>query len=149
MFYKVTAKPSLNSYLLHRSQWHIGVYVVAEGQNDTGHHWLDPSNGVWWSLTSDPSAHTSHGPYWLSQPTLRHINPEEKVKTGPGSASATMVASCPCSQRGCQSGGSECDDYLTDRKPFCLRGYLAACRGDDVSTGGQKGHFAVTVDNCY
>lgn len=37
------------------------------------------------------------------------------------------------------------DDYLTDRKPFCVWGYLAACRGGDVSTGGQKGHFTGTV----
>lgn len=40
------------------------------------------------------------------------------------------------------------DDYLTDRKAFCLRGYLAAGRGDDVNAGGQKGHFTGTVYNC-
>lgn len=39
------------------------------------------------------------------------------------------------------------DDHLTDRKPFCMEGYLAACRGDDVSTGVQKGHFSSAVCN--
>ena len=137
----------ISNYLLPTSQWHIGVYVAAEGQKDIGHHWLDPSNGVRWPLTSDPSARASHGPLLTlteNQLTLCHVDPEEKVKTGPGSASVTMSAPA-VSQCGCQGAGSECDDYLTDRKPFCLRGYLAACRGDDVSAGGQKGHFTVQL----
>lgn len=41
------------------------------------------------------------------------------------------------------------DDYLADRKPFCLWGYLVAGRGGDVSAGGQTGHFTGTVYNCY
>ena len=42
------------------------------------------------------------------------------------------------------------DDYLADRKPFCLRGYLAAWRGDDVSEGGGGAEkpFTLTVYNC-
>ena len=35
------------------------------------------------------------------------------------------------------------DDYLADRKPFCLRGYLAAWRGDDVSGGGGGGRKTI------
>ncbi|KAA8592984.1 hypothetical protein FQN60_018439 [Etheostoma spectabile] len=37
---------------------------------------------------------------------LSHVSSEGKVKTGPGSASVTMLASCPCSQPGWQGGGS-------------------------------------------
>lgn len=40
------------------------------------------------------------------------------------------------------------DDYQSDRKAFCFWGYLAACRGHDVNTGGQKDHLTITASNC-
>lgn len=94
--------------------------------------WPVCSRQSWAFIDSDrESAHTSSHPPWRKSENWPRISICDHVG--------------PCSQRGCQGGGSECDDYLTDRKPFCLRGYLAACRGDDVSAGGQKGHFTVQL----
>lgn len=65
MFYKVTTKPSFR--LLSITQILMTYWCLPGGRQskETGHHWLDPSNGLWWSQTSDLPAHTSHGPYWL------------------------------------------------------------------------------------
>lgn len=82
-------------------------------------------------MNSDLSAHTSHGPYWLRSGVsshFSHINHAEKVKTGPGSASVTILASCPCSQSGCQGWGSERDVWwLSDRQETLLSPGLSGC----------------------
>lgn len=47
-----------------------------------------------------------------------------------------------------QEVSADPDDYQTDRKAFCFWGYLAACRGHDANTGGQKGRVTVTALSC-
>ncbi len=62
-----------------------------------------------------------------SQLTLSHTSPEGKVKTGPGSASVTMLASSPAVS-GCQDGGSEGNVWwLSDWQETLLSSGLSGC----------------------
>lgn len=63
-----------------------------------------------------------------SQLTVCHINPAERVKTGPGSAPVTALAFRPCSQRSCRGGGSESDVWwLSNWQETLLSPGLSGC----------------------